>query len=136
MNMSRKKKDVFNQTTKRLGGKLTVRTSNDTRGALGYFDGESIVIKDDQSRVAKFVILIHEILHAVDRQLIVHGIRKRQVDHAWIINAAPNLLALFSALEVQFPPWHEVLKFMRQLEAPPSVEARDVKVETRKRKRT
>lgn len=120
----RKVKDIFNQSTTRLGGRITVRTAAKVKG-LGYLDERTgeIVISDKQPRIAKFVVLMHELLHAVDCQL-VGRVTKRRVAHDWITNAAPTLLALLSALEVEIPPWPEVRKFLNTLKPAPERKAK------------
>jgi hypothetical protein len=111
---------MFNQSTRRLGDRMSVRTDAKARGRLGYLDERTgeIVIRADQPHVQKCIILLHELLHAVDAQL-VGRVTKRRASHDWITHAAPNLLAALSALDVQIPPWRAVRKFMLTMEAAP-----------------
>lgn len=76
---------------------LSIRIGDtDAKGGLGYFDPAKmeIVISPNQPHVAKHVILIHELLHAVDDALVSTGLTTRRASHNWIKNAAPNLLTL------------------------------------------
>lgn len=133
--MSKKKrKDIFNQSTRRLGMRITVRTKKATDGPLGHYDpriGE-IAVRDGQPEVAKFVILIHELLHAVDIQLKASGLTKRTLPHAWITHGAPNLLAVLAALDVRIPSWRKVSAFLRGLESAPGAKGRAPKKPARR----
>lgn len=74
---------------------LTIRFAPVHKG-LGYFDPakREIVVGTEQEWVGANVILLHELLHAIDESLVSTGITKEHVDHEWIRSAAPNLLLL------------------------------------------
>jgi hypothetical protein len=57
----------------------------------------TVTINPDLPTVGKHIIVLHELLHAVDAQLVATGISKRRVTHQWIKDAAPNLFLLLTA---------------------------------------
>lgn len=63
----------------------------------GYYDEgkTTIVINKNQSKVGKQIVLIHEMLHAIDAQFLAIGLSKKRMSHKLIQNLAPNLLMLF-----------------------------------------
>ena len=110
--MSRRR-SVFRQTTRRLGAPLSVRLGTPDPGTLGHFDPRTgeIVIDPVQSHVARMTVLVHELLHAVDEQIVASGITRERINHEWITHAAPHLLAALSALEVRIPRWSTMRRF-------------------------
>lgn len=96
--MSRKKRDIFNQTITRLGDPIVIREEK-TGPELGCCSERdmTITIDPNQPKAGKFVVLIHELMHLTDSQLIRTGIRKRRVEHDWIGQASGNLLILMVA---------------------------------------
>lgn len=103
----------FLRRTRRLGAPLSVRLGTPDPGALGHFDPHAgeIVIDPAQSHVARMTVLVHELLHAVDEQLVASGITRERINHTWITYAAPHLLAALSALEVRIPRWRTMRRF-------------------------
>jgi len=111
--VSRRRRSVFRQTTRRLGAPLSVRLGTPDPDALGHFDPRTgeIVIDPAQSYAARLAVLVHELLHAVDEQIVASGITRERISHTWITHAAPHLLAALSALEVRIPRWRTMRRF-------------------------
>jgi hypothetical protein len=78
------------------GLRLTVKGCD----GLGFFDettGE-VRINPNQPEPMQHVILLHELLHAVDAQLVAMGITEERAPEAFIASMAPNLLYILASL--------------------------------------
>jgi hypothetical protein len=89
--------------TKLFGEELVLRERALPNGALGHFDPKTgeVAIERTQPFEGKHIIAVHELLHVAEELLSQRGVLKRRVDHAFITNAAPILLALF----IEFGFW-------------------------------
>jgi hypothetical protein len=78
------------------GGALQVRVEPLGAGNLGYFDEarSEIWIGSEQPEAGQHVVLLRELIRAVDWMLVCEGLRLRRTEHSWIEHAAPNLLAV------------------------------------------
>lgn len=88
-------KDVYNQKVSGLGAPISISIEklNPDASEHGYFLGGRIVIGDHVPQALRPVILVHEMLHMVDQQIVGMGIQKRQIPHDWIINVSPLIAA-------------------------------------------
>lgn len=57
-----------------------------------------VAINPDQPEAGKHVVLIHELLHVIEKLLIRNKIIKRRVDHEFITNAPAALLHILTYL--------------------------------------
>lgn len=91
MKMKRSKDKRFNQKS-RVG---VIIREGEVEG-LGCYDEKTctVTIKPGLPQVGKHIIVLHELLHAVDAQMLATGLTKRRIPHEWIKNAAPTLLTL------------------------------------------
>lgn len=74
---------------------LTIRVGRPEGGCgLGHFDPakREIVVSPNQPRAGMHVVLLHELLHAVDEAMVGAGVTRRRTSHRWIESAALNLL--------------------------------------------
>lgn len=64
---------------------------------LGYYDTRTatIVIDSNQSKAGKEEIFIHEVIHAIETQLILTGMWKTKIEHGVVKTLAANLLMMF-----------------------------------------
>ena len=122
------KRRVFRQTTRRLGASLTVRLGAPQPGAIGHYDrrAREIVISPALSHAGRIVVLVHELLHAVDEQIVASGETRHELPHEWITAAAPQLVAALSALGVRVPAWRTMRRFFEGLERATNAELRSV----------
>ena len=100
------KRRVFRQTTRRLGASLTVRLGTPIPGAIGHYDrrAREIVISPALSHAGRIVVLVHELLHAVDEQIVASGETRYELPHEWITAAARRELAELRAKCPAPPP--------------------------------
>lgn len=72
------------------------RVAPDVEGALGCLDTSvrpwRLLVHPDLPAVGAHVILLHELLHAVDEALQGAGVVQAPLPEEWITNAAPILL--------------------------------------------
>lgn len=80
--------------TRRFGAPIRLRLVDelDSFGAWDETTGE-ILIKRDQPKVGKYIVLLHELLHMSETLLKQGGIIKRRISHDFITHAAPLMLA-------------------------------------------
>ncbi len=101
---------------------ISIREYKLPKGAKGTYDERTctVTVSPDQPEVGKHITVLHELLHAVDAQLVAVGCTKRRVGEQWIEAAAPNLLiALATAGFWRGPPSRaEVIRFYQQLPEP------------------
>ena len=68
---------------------------NNLDGKLGYWDSdaEEIVIESKQDEVGKWVILIHEMLHAIDEQNVANGLYPEKLSEEQVTYLSAGLFA-------------------------------------------
>lgn len=83
-------------TTDALGDLITIRRGPTTNGALGQWDETTgtITLAPDQHPVGELIILVHEMLHAVETMLLQNGAIAARVDHEFIGAGAFGLATL------------------------------------------
>lgn len=92
------KKDPFNQVITSLGGSLTIQVGDISKGdafaPLGQYDVEKDVITLSKTthKTGRHIILIHELLHAMEVRLKAAGYIKRLNNHTFITAASAGLL--------------------------------------------
>ena len=94
---------------------LTIRVGESAK--LGHWDPQrqEIVVSPHQPEAGMHVVLLHELLHAVDDALVAAGVTARRTSHRWIESAAPNLLlALVTAGVYTGIGRDEMLRFYRK----------------------
>lgn len=83
-------------------------------GPLGYFDGkaEEIAIEKDQPEIGKWIILIHELIHAIDEQYVSRGLYKQRLTEKQVESISAGLFACLT-LSGGLPVYgdDEVIKF-------------------------
>ena len=80
------------------GEEIPLRMADLKGKGLGYWSltKKEIVIEDNQPDAGKLVILVHEMLHLIDDQLVAAGALKRRTQHGFIHNSALPLVGLLS----------------------------------------
>lgn len=66
------------------------------KGAHGEFDAHNLTISINpgQSIPEEWVVLVHELLHLIESNLLESGVIKRRIDHRFITHAAPVLFGV------------------------------------------
>jgi hypothetical protein len=108
-----------------LGDTIRIE-ERDLESCLGFFEEHTgtVVLKRGLPEVGRHLVLLHELLHAVDAALLAAGITKRRINHGWIESAAPALLAmLVCAGRWRGPAKDEVLRFLAENLADPKAPA-------------
>jgi hypothetical protein len=84
------------ETLDRFGDPVTVKFVDGIEGHnLGAWDERTgtIYIDKNQPKAGQCVVLVHELLHMSETMLRQVGIVKNEIDHEYITNAAPLILA-------------------------------------------
>ena len=85
--------------------------------ALGYYDpkGERIALEEGQPELGKWIVLIHEVLHALDSQNVANGLYKRKLTEEQVTYLASGLFASF-ALSGGLPKFNKrtIINFFKE----------------------
>ena len=85
--------------------------------ALGYYDQieEQIAIEIEQEELGKWIVLIHEVLHALDAQNVANGLYKRKLTEDQVTYLASGLFASF-ALSGGLPKFNKrtIINFFKE----------------------
>jgi len=106
---------LFPEEAAVFGGMVGVREEYIDDDRLGYFDptAKQIVIHSDQPRAAKWVIFVHELIHAAEMAAIGEGAIDENLPEAWVEAMGCNVaggIAEVGAAPVEAEDFYDLIR--------------------------